>query len=216
MNTLLDQRLWKWTLAAGLLTAVLGGIVLAWPGPTILRASTLFCVYLLLTGLTELFLASTLPRSAATRILLFISGALSLVLAVLSFRHFGDGYAVLLMSIWIGIGFVCQGVSEVAVSFGEPKVPGRGWYTVLGTISVIAGLVVLVWPFDSVVVLVLVAGVWLVVLGFVQIVQALQIRKEARTVQEAFDAVSESPAPIRSPLVGGVGQPEFSPPEGRR
>src|SRR6185503_12163639 len=128
MNSLVGQRLWKWTLAAGLLSIVLGAIVLAWPGPTILVASTLFGVYLLLTGFIGLFMAFTLPSSAAMRILLFISGALSLVLAVLSFRHFGDGYAILLLSIWIGIGFVFQGVSEVAVSIGEQNVPGRGWY----------------------------------------------------------------------------------------
>jgi len=197
MNNLLEQRLWKWKLVAGLLTIVLGGIVLAWPGPTILVASTLFGVYLLLTGFTELFLAFTLPRSAATRILLFISGALSLVLAVLSFRHFGDAYAILLLSIWIGIGFVFQGVSEVAVSIGEQKLPGRGWYAVLGVISVIAGFVVLVWPFDSIVMLTLVAGVWLVVMGVVQTVQAFQVRKDAKTVQEAVESVSERLAPHR-------------------
>ena len=114
-----------------------------------------------------------------------------LVLAVLSFRHFGDAYAILLLSIWIGIGFIFQGVSEVAVSIGEQNLPGRGWYAVLGVISVIAGFVVLVWPFDSIVVLVLVTGVWLVVMGVVQIVQAFQIRKDAKTVREAVDSVSE-------------------------
>jgi uncharacterized membrane protein HdeD (DUF308 family) len=191
VNTLLEQKLWKWKLVAGLLTIVLGGIVLAWPGPTILVASTLFGVYLLLTGFTELFLAFTLPRSAATRVLLLISGALSLVLAVLSFRHFGDGYAILLLSIWIGIGFIFQGVSEIAVSIGEQNLPGRGWYAVLGIISVIAGFVVLVWPFDSIAVLVLVTGVWLVVMGVVQVVQAFQIRSDAKTVREAVDSVSE-------------------------
>jgi uncharacterized membrane protein HdeD (DUF308 family) len=56
---------------------------------------------------------------------------------------------------------------------------------------VIAGLVVLAWPFDSIVVLVLVAGVWLVVLGVVQIIQSFQIRKDARTVREAIDSVSK-------------------------
>ena len=30
MKPILGQQLWKWTLAAGLLTTVLGGIVLAW------------------------------------------------------------------------------------------------------------------------------------------------------------------------------------------
>ncbi len=191
MNNLLEQQLWKWKLVAGLLTVVLGGIVLAWPGPTILVASTLFGVYLLLTGFTELFLAFTLPRSAATRVLLFISGALSLVLAVLSFRHFGDAYAVLLLSIWIGIGFIFQGVSEVALSIGEQNLPRRGWYAVLGVISVIAGFVVLVWPFNSIVMLTLVTGVWLVVMGVVQVFQAFQIRKDAKTVREAVDSVSD-------------------------
>ena len=197
MNSLLEQKLWKWKLVAGLLTVVMGGIVLAWPGPTILVASTLFGVYLLLTGFTELFLAFTLPWSAATRVLLFISGALSLVLAVLSFRHFGDAYAILLLSIWIGIGFIFQGVSEVAVSINEQKLSGRGWYAVLGVISVIAGFVVLAWPFDSIIVLVLVTGVWLVVMGVVQIVQAFQIRKDAKTAREAVDSVSERLAPHR-------------------
>jgi uncharacterized membrane protein HdeD (DUF308 family) len=56
---------------------------------------------------------------------------------------------------------------------------------------VIAGLAVLVWPFDSIVVLVLVAGVWFVVLGLVQIIQSFQIRKDAKTIREAIDSVSE-------------------------
>jgi uncharacterized membrane protein HdeD (DUF308 family) len=60
---------------------------------------------------------------------------------------------------------------------------------------VIGGLVVLVWPFDSIVVLALVTGVWLVVMGVVQSVQALHIRKDAKTLREAFDSVSERLAP---------------------
>jgi uncharacterized membrane protein HdeD (DUF308 family) len=40
-------------------------------------------------------------------------------------------------------------------------------------------------------VLVLVAGVWFVVLGLVQIIQSFQIRKDAKTIREAIDSVSE-------------------------
>jgi uncharacterized membrane protein HdeD (DUF308 family) len=189
MNSLVGQRLWKWILVAGLLTIVLGVIVLAWPGPTILVASTLFGVYLLLSGLAELFMAFTLPRSAATRVMLFISGALSLVLAIMSFRHVGDAYAVLLLSLWIGIGFIFQGVSGVAVGIGESELPGRGWYVVAGIISVIAGLVVLVWPFDSIAVLTLAAGIWLVIVGITQIIQAFQTRN-ANTARHTIDDVS--------------------------
>jgi uncharacterized membrane protein HdeD (DUF308 family) len=191
MNTLVGQRLWKWKLVAGLLTIVLGAIVLAWPGPTILVASTLFGVYLLVSGLAELFMAFTLPRSAATRVLLFISGALSVVLAILSFRHFGDAYAVLLLSLWIGIGFIFQGVAGVAAGIGESDLPGRGWYIVAGIISVLAGLVVLVWPFDSIAVLTLAAGIWFVIIGITQIIQAFQTRKAANTAEHAIDEMSQ-------------------------
>ncbi len=190
MNSLVGQRLWKWILVAGLLTVVLGAIVLAWPGPTILVASTLFGVYLLLSGLAELFMAFTLPRSAATRVMLFISGALSLVLAIMSFRHFGDAYAVLLLSLWIGIGFIFKGVSGVAVGISESDLPGRGWYIAAGIISGIAGVVVLVWPFDSIAVLTLVAGIWLVIVGITQIIQAFQTRKAANTARQTIDEVS--------------------------
>ena len=191
VKPLLGQQLWKWTLAAGVLTIVLGGIVLAWPGPTLLVASTLFGVYLLLTGFVGLFMAFTLPRSAGMRVLLFISGILSVVLAILSFRHFGDAYAILLLSLWIGIGFIFQGVSAIAAAIGESELPGRGWSIVLGVISVIAGLVVLVWPFDSIVVLVVVAGVWLVILGVVQMIHSFQIRGDAKTLRDVIDSASE-------------------------
>ena len=122
--------------------------------------------------------------------MLFISGALSLVLAILSFRHFGDGYAVLLLSLWIGIGFIFQGVTAVAVGIGEIEPPGRSWYVAAGIISVIAGLVVLGWPFESIAVLTLATGIWLVVIGITQIVQAFQTRKAAKTAREALDEVS--------------------------
>jgi uncharacterized membrane protein HdeD (DUF308 family) len=190
MNSLVGQRLWKWKLVAGLLTIVLGAIVLAWPGPTILVASTLFGVYLLLSGLVELFMAFTLPRSAATRVMLFISGALSLVLAILSFRHFGDAYAVLLLSLWIGIGFIFQGISGVAVGIGESDLPGRGWYVVAGIISAIAGLVTLVWPFESIAVLTLATGIWLIIIGITQTIQAFQTRKAANTARHTIDETS--------------------------
>ena len=130
MISVLGQQLWKNKLVSGVLSIALGAMVLAWPGPTILVAATLFGVYLLVSGFAELFLAFTLPRSAATRVLLFLTGALSLVLAILSFRHFGDGYAVLLLSLWLGVGFIFLGVSELAVAISERNLPGRGWYVV--------------------------------------------------------------------------------------
>ena len=194
MISVLGRQLWKNKLVSGVLTIVLGAMVLAWPGPSILVVSTMFGVYLLVSGFAELFLAFTLPRSAATRVLLFLTGALSLVLEILSFRHLGDGYAVLLLSLWIGTGFIFMGVSDNAVALGERDLPGRGWYVVLGVMSLIAGAVVLVWPFDSIVVLTLVSGASLMILGVIQIGQAVQIRSDTKAARDTFEELSEQVA----------------------
>ena len=44
MISVLGQQLWKNMLVSGVLTIVLGAMVLAWPGPSILDVSTIFGV----------------------------------------------------------------------------------------------------------------------------------------------------------------------------
>ena len=170
---------------------MLGGLILAWPGTSILVASTLFGVYLLLSGFAGVAMAFTLPESAGMRVMLFISGVLSVILAVLCFRNFGNPYPILLLSIWIGVRFVVQGFSIVAVAVSYTALPARGWYGVLGVLSVIAGVVVLVWPWDSILVLTLYTGISLVVMGIVEIVWGLQMRNDSKTLREVGDVVRE-------------------------
>ena len=49
------RHLWKWTLACGLLAVILGILVLAWPGISILVAATLFAAYLPVSTLSPRF-----------------------------------------------------------------------------------------------------------------------------------------------------------------
>ena len=191
METLLESRLWKYAMTGGALSAVLGGLILAWPGTTILVASTLFGVYLLMSGFAGVAMAFTLPESAGMRVMLFISGVLSVILAVLCLRNFGNPYPVLLLSIWIGVSFIVQGFSIVAVAISYKALPSRGWYGFLGVLSVIAGAVVLAWPWDSIAVLTLYAGILLVVMGIVQIVQGFVMRNDSKTVREVGDVVRQ-------------------------
>jgi len=191
METLLESRLWKFAMVWGALSAVLGGLILAWPGTSLLVASTLFGVYLLVSGFAGVAMAFTLPESAGMRVMLFIGGVLSVILAVLCLRNFGNPYPVLLLSIWIGVSFIVQGFSIVAVAISYKALPSRGWYGFLGVLSVIAGAVVLAWPWDSIAVLTLYAGILLVVMGIAQIVQGFVMRNDSKTVREVGDVVRQ-------------------------
>lgn len=175
-------HLWKSTLLSGFLSLVLGVLILAWPGRTVLVAAIFFGVYLLITGAAQVFFAFSLHVSAGSRILLFISGAASLILALLAFRHFGQGYAILLLAIWIGIGFIFRGVGTTVSAIQDPLLPGRGWAIFIGVISLLAGIVVLASPLESIVTLALVVGVWFVILGIFEIVSSFGIRKASKTL----------------------------------
>jgi uncharacterized membrane protein HdeD (DUF308 family) len=69
----------------------------------------------------------------------------------------------------------------------RPQSRGTGeqvrWGIFVGIVNIIAGIVVLAWPFDSIVILALVVGIWLTVIGIVETMSAFQMRKSVNTIQ---------------------------------
>ncbi len=193
-------HLWKSALISGVLAVILGIIVLAWPGISILVAAIVFGAYLLVTGIAQVVMAFSLHVTAGGRVLLFISGAAALILAVLAFRHFGEGYAVLLLAIWIGVGFVFRGVATTVAAVSDPTLPARGWNIFVGVISLIAGVFVIAWPFESILTLAFVVGAWLIAIGVIEVVSAFGIRKAAKsTTAPANPAEPSAPAESSAP-----------------
>jgi uncharacterized membrane protein HdeD (DUF308 family) len=184
------RRLWKSVLSLGVLTVILGAAVLVWPGQSIVVAGILFVVYLLASGIAQVIGAFTVNSPTASRVMQFISGALSIALGVFALRDYDDGAAaVWLLALWIGVGFIFQGVSETVLAISFKELPERGWYIFLGVLTVVAGAVMLVWPISSIVVLSIMAGVWLVVIGTTEMVWALNVRSETKKVERGVESL---------------------------
>jgi uncharacterized membrane protein HdeD (DUF308 family) len=177
------QHLWKSTLLSGVLAVILGILVLAWPGITIVIAAIFFGAYLLIAGIAQVIFAFSLDVSAGGRVLLFISGAAALILAVLCFRSLQE--SILLLAIWIGVGFIFRGVATAVSAISDPTLPGRGWEIFIGVISLVAGIVMLASPFESLATLTIVVGIWLIVLGVFEVVSAFGIRKAGKDLTES-------------------------------
>ena len=175
-------HLWKSTLVSGILSLAAWHPGAGVAGNIVLVAAVAFGVYLVITGIAQVAFAFSLHVSAGSRILLFISGAASLILALLAFRHFGN--AVLLLAIWIGIGFIFRGVATMVSAISDPTLPGRGWSIFIGAISLVAGIVVMASPFESIITLAIVVGVWLVVIGAFEIVSSFRIRKASQALDQ--------------------------------
>ncbi|MEV6277049.1 HdeD family acid-resistance protein [Nocardia sp. NPDC051832] len=177
----LAKGAWQTILLMGVLSVALGVLMLAWPGQTALVAGVIFGVYLLISGVLQLIAAFGAPASAGMRVLAFVSGVLSIIIGLFCFRD--ELTAVWLLGLWIGIGWLFRGISSLMTAVAEPRLPGRGWMGFFGVLTAIAGVVLIVWPFASAVTLAWVAGIWLVVLGIMEIITAFRVRSDARRLE---------------------------------
>ncbi len=174
----LARSAWQLLLLIGIVAVMLGVIVLAWPGPSLLVAGVLFGIYLVVSGIGYVFAAFGTHTGAAMRVLAFLTGVVSLVLGFFCFRDKFE--AVTLLALWIGIGWVFRGMTLLASALSFDHMPGRGWQAFSGVIIVIGGGVLIISPIDSIAVLTLVAGCWLIAIGIIDVITAFQVRSRTK------------------------------------
>ncbi len=151
----------------GVVTVLIGLLVLVWPGITILTAAVLFGVQLLITGV--FWLVSTFAGSGVgtgNRVLFAITGVLAVLAGILCLREPFQTIAVL--ALLLGAIWVVGGIAEMIHGFGN-----SGWAVFSGIVTAIAGIVVLVWPLSSMVALAWLFGITLLVLGVLTIASAV-------------------------------------------
>ncbi|MGC7094266.1 HdeD family acid-resistance protein [Amycolatopsis lurida] len=174
----LAKAAWQAVLAAGVIALPLGVVVLVWPGPSLVVAGVFFGAYLLVSGIFQVVAAFGTHASAPVRVLAFLSGALSIVLGVFCFSS--ALRSVLLLALWVGIGWLFRGVTQTMAAAADVAMPARGWQAFLGIISGLGGIVLIVSPLNSIAVLTVLTGCWLLVVGVVEIVTALRLRARIR------------------------------------
>ncbi|WP_329481618.1 DUF308 domain-containing protein [Kribbella sp. NBC_01484] len=180
-------RHWGWPLAYGIITLLLGVVVLAWPDRTIKVVAILFGIQLLVAGVFYFVSAIAADgEGGGTRVLLALLGVLSFIAGLYALRHLLVTIAAL--AVILGIFWIVNGAIEVFTALTDSRMHGRGWTVLMGLLSVAAGIVVLVWPGISLLTLAVVLGVWLLVLGVMEIVFAFQLRSAGRTVGQMAPA----------------------------
>jgi uncharacterized membrane protein HdeD (DUF308 family) len=167
-------RHWGWALAFGIITVLAGVIVLAWPRPTLVVIAVLFGVELVVLGIFRFVAAFGHDVTAGNRILYALLGVLSLIIGLYAVRHVL--VTLIALGLLVGIFWVVNGALELFAALSHSEMPHRVWTSVVGILSVLAGVVLLAYPGLSLVVLAVIVGVWLLVFGFMEIMVAFQVR----------------------------------------
>jgi uncharacterized membrane protein HdeD (DUF308 family) len=167
---------WQATVIIGVVTLILGLIVTFHPGGSLNVVAVLLGILAILSGIFHL--ARIFGRGEAHRVWSGIVGLVFIAVGVVLIRHLHLTLA--LVGLYVGIVWIIQGVTALIAAFAGGTREGRGWWIFFGAISVIAGIVVVSAPVDSLTVLALLLGIWFIVMGIIEIIGGLMIRRTAR------------------------------------
>jgi uncharacterized membrane protein HdeD (DUF308 family) len=189
VKTLLGSLGSKWwlLLVLGILTIIVGLLIVLNPSAAILTIAIFFGIYLLVSGIFEVVRGFSDNLDTGSKVLTIIVGAISIVLGLMCLRNIATSVDILVL--FIGITFIMRGILELVVGFSNRGTQGSGWFIFMGFLGIVAGIVVLSWPKLSLGTLVILLGIWLIVLGVFEIVAAFQIKRGHEAINQQLAAL---------------------------
>lgn len=171
---------WWVGLLRGVLLIIFGVIAVAWPGITALALVVTFGIFAVVDGILALIDAIRYRAlgHTGTAVLLAI---LTIIIGVVALVYPTKTATVIV--ILIGIWAIVAGLVGIGGSLNLKDIPGSGWGwgLVSGILTVIFGILLLVWPKSGIVSVVWLIGLWAIVIGIVWIGIAFTVRKVGKT-----------------------------------
>jgi uncharacterized membrane protein HdeD (DUF308 family) len=166
---------WGWVLFFGVVTLILGVLVVLKPKDTIYAFAILLGIWLFVAGLFRMVTAiADSEDTGGTRWLMAVLGLLSVIVGILFLRHTEE--TVTTLAFLIGLFWVIGGLIEFFVAYTDAGSPARGWRIGMGVLAFAAGVVTLVVPHLTLTTLAVIMGIWLIVYGGLEIALSFQLR----------------------------------------
>jgi uncharacterized membrane protein HdeD (DUF308 family) len=169
-------RLWWLLLLGGIVSLVIGVMLLVWPNETLEVIAILLGIELLLIGALQIGLAFGEPQGARTGPLL--RGAFAGIAGLIVIRH--PGGSLLVIALAIGIYLVLSGVMKLVSAFEASA--GRGWLLLGALVDLVIGVVIVAWPEFGVTSLAVLVGIGLVLRGLIEAAGAFALRSADRAL----------------------------------
>ncbi|MER5177921.1 DUF308 domain-containing protein [Streptomyces sp. NPDC002896] len=181
---------WLWALGFALATLLPGILVLVWPDETLHVLAVIVGLQLLAAGAFRFVTAFSRDGDRGGGRVAAVLVAVVFVLAgVLSLRHPLQTIAAL--SLIVGVCWLVSGLLTVFAAIADRDLTHRGLAFAGGALAVVAGVVVLAYPVESAVALARLLGLWLVLLGVVELAMAFALRSATRRLTARSDADRE-------------------------
>jgi uncharacterized membrane protein HdeD (DUF308 family) len=178
-------RAWPGVLLCGLGLVALGIMLLVWPAASLNLVAILIGAAVLVAGVVKLFEGFTASNySGGMRAGYIAIGLLALLAGIYLLRH--HALSLFLVSFVAGVFFIAHGIADIGAAISG-HTPSRTLRAVLGVVSCAAGIIMLVWPALTLVLLLTIVAAWLMFYGLVLGGLAFSLRKASK-VSDAGEA----------------------------
>jgi len=176
------RKSWPVVLLGALGLIALGIMLLVWPHASLTVVAILIGAALVVSGLVRLWEGlSASHRSGGLRAAYVVIGLLAILAGLYCLRH--HALSLFIVTFLISVYFIAHGISDIGVAMST-RVPGRGIRAVLGLFSLAAGIVILVWPAITLVLLLTIAAAWLLFYGLALGVLAFSLWRAGRALSQ--------------------------------
>ena len=168
-------------LLRGILGVAVGFIAFAWPGITLAVLVGIFAAYAILDGITNLFVGMRKSPQGGRSWAQVVQGMVGVTAGVLTMLW--PGITALALVSFIGAWAIVTGALEIAAAIRLRRVISGEWMLVLsGMLSIVFGILVLVFPAAGAVGISWILGAYAAAAGFVLIALALRLRTQAPAI----------------------------------
>jgi len=157
-----------WSMAAeGIIALIIGALILAWPGMTLVTLTWIVGIFILLAGICALI--ALIGSYKGQRAVLIAGGLLGIILGCIFLAWPIDTTVVLLwlLMIWL----VLYGIYRIVHAIRQPPEDHSRWLDIcLGIISLVIGVLLIALPaLEGLEVLALLLGIYAVIAGIILI-----------------------------------------------
>ncbi|NRQ33885.1 HdeD family acid-resistance protein [Nonomuraea sp. NN258] len=171
------SRNWWLLLVRGIAAVVFGVLALFWPAITVLVLVICFGAYAIVSGAFSLF--AGFRHGQGSRGWLIFSGIIGILAGIVAFVW--PGITSLALLYLIAFWAIFAGVAEIVAGIQLRKAITNEWMLIVGGIlSVIVGVLLIVWPGAGMISLAWLLGIFALLYGITMIVLSFRVKNLAR------------------------------------
>ena len=178
----LAKKIWIFAIIRGVLAIIFGLIALFAPNATAIVLAIVIGAYAIVNGVFDIIEAIR-HRGSSSMVLRIVLGVVSILFGMLVLVWPGISLAILV--IMVGIWAIIIGILQIVSSVRHRAIPNSGWVwgIIGGALSILFGILVLIWPGTGLVTIIWIIGIWAIVWGVTLIVLGVKLRKAASTTE---------------------------------